>query len=291
MARSRSIRGALAGILAALAVVAATLLADSGRPPRPARERGAPLSFAGMTLEIRAGRLVVSRVEPESAAAAAGLLPLDTVLVLNDLVLVDLDPIAPEYVMEILRGDKTDGIRLIVGRGAGTLTVYLKPRPEGVPGAASEGPAAGPAGPGSEAPFFSGRDQKGEEVSLKALRGRPVLIDFWASWCAPCRQSAIILRRLADEHAGRLVVIGVSLDDDRRAYEAFVYNHHLPGHQIFDGGRDGPIGRLYGIRSTGIPFSVLVDPESRVAAAGGSLQEMERTIARLVAAPGTRTGS
>jgi cytochrome c biogenesis protein CcmG/thiol:disulfide interchange protein DsbE len=254
-----------------------------------------------MTLEVRGVRLVVTAVEPGSAAAGAGLLPLDTILVVNDLSLVDVDPIPPEKVLEIFRRGPTDPsainrkrsseFRIVVGRGAGTLTVHLKPSPDDHRGPEPGGSAAGPPLPGSEAPLFSGRDLKEEEVSLRSLRGRPVLIDFWASWCVPCRQSAITLRRLADEHAGRLVVIGVSLDDDRRACEAFVYNHHLPGHQICDGGRNGPIGRLYGVGSSGIPFSVLVDEAGRVAAAGGSLQEMEEAVARLTASTGSRPGA
>jgi thiol-disulfide isomerase/thioredoxin len=254
-----------------------------------------------MTLEIRAGRLTVAAVEPGSAAAEAGLRPLDAVLVVNDLSLVDLDPIPPDKVLEIFRrGPAGPGaisqkrpseFRIVVGRGGGTLTVHLKPPPDDDRGAASGGSATGPPLPGSEAPIFSGRDLKGEPVSLRSLRGRPVLIDFWASWCFPCRQSAITLRRLADEHAGRLVIVGVSLDDDRRACEAFAYNQHLPGHQICGGGRSGPVGRLYGIGSSGIPFAVLVDPEGRVAAAGGSLQEMEEVIARLAGATAVRPGS
>src|SRR5207249_2538119 len=87
-----------------------------------------------------------------------------------------------------------------------------------------EGP---PLRPGDEAPPFSGRDLDGKEFSLKDPRGSLVLIDFWASWCHPCEQAVIPIRRLAEQYRGKLRIVGVSLDEDRKAFEAFVYNHHL----------------------------------------------------------------
>ena len=117
-----------------------------------------------------------------------------------------------------------------------------------------------------------------------------MLISFWASWCPPCREQAITLRRLSAQYGERLVIVGVSLDQDRREFEAFVYNHHLPGRQIYDGGPLGLIGRLFSVPSAGIPYSILVDPEGRIAALGGPLQEKEEAIARLVAMVGERAG-
>src|SRR2546428_254157 len=87
--------------------------------------------------------------------------------------------------------------------------------------------AVAAAGGGSEAPKFAARGIKGEEVVLEALRGKPVLIEFWAAWCPPCRDSVIPLLRLAGEYGDRLVIVGVSLDTDPKAFEAFAYNHHL----------------------------------------------------------------
>ncbi|PYT17646.1 MAG: hypothetical protein DMF51_01945 [Acidobacteria bacterium] len=134
-----------------------------------------------------------------------------------------------------------------------------------------------------EAPLFSGLDLNGKEVFLKDLRGRPVLIDFWSSTCAPCLKAVIPIRRIADQHDGALRIVGVSLDEDRKAFEAFVYNHHLPGIQIFDGGGwRGPIARLYGVAQEGIPHYVLLDASGRIAAIG-DLKDLEDDIARLAA--------
>src|SRR5262245_30113012 len=94
-------------------------------PPVPSA--GAPhpsapaVSVAGMTLEIRAGRLVVTGVAKGSPADRAGVLPLDVLLVVNDRSLVDLDPITPQQVMGLLPRETTLRTRLVLGRGAGTL--------------------------------------------------------------------------------------------------------------------------------------------------------------------------
>jgi thiol-disulfide isomerase/thioredoxin len=235
-----------------------------------------------MLLEIREGRLAVAEVAPGSAAAEAGVLPLDLLLEVDGRSLVDLDPIEPEEILALFRRQEPDGHRIVLGRGGGTLTIVLKEgagRPAAAPGAAGPPAAsAGPPRPGTPAPPFVAQDHAGREITLESLRGRLVLIDFWASWCAPCRAAELTVRRLAQEHESLLVVVGISLDTDRKAFEAFVYNHHLPGHQVFEGGRPGPIGRRYGVTETGIPFAVLVDARGRVAATGGSFQTIEAAL-------------
>jgi thiol-disulfide isomerase/thioredoxin len=274
----RAACAAIAGLVAALLAGAPSA---AGRPAEPHdRERG-PLDVAGMTLEIRAGHVVVAAIAPGTAAAAAGILPLDTVITVDGRGVVDLQPLDPEQVLGLFRAAGERGLRLVLGRGAGILEVTLSPGPPGPPGVGSAGPAPAPP-PGAPAPEFAARDLQGREVSLAALRGRPVLIDFWASWCAPCRGTGITVRRLAQEHAGRLAVVGVSLDTDRKAFEAWVRNHHLPGHQIFDGGWSGPIVRLYGVRASGIPFAVLVDAGGRVVRATPSFEEIEGALADLL---------
>jgi peroxiredoxin len=275
---ARAGRGGAAGrapLAAAGILVAAGVLAAAA----PARDRDR-LEVAGMALEIRDGRVVVAEVTPGSAAAAAGLLPLDVIVVVDDRNVVDLQPLAPREVLDLFRDPGRREIRLVVGRGAGTFAAALRPGEAKAP--AAVGPPPEGVRPGDPAPPFAGRDLQGREVSLRALRGKVVLVDFWASWCAPCRATGLTVRRLAAEHADTLVVVGVSLDDDSRAYEAFVRNHQLPGHQIFDNGRSGPIAARYGVAAAGIPYAVVVDAEGRVAEAGGSFDAIEAAIRRLV---------
>jgi len=77
---------------------------------------------------------------------------------------------------------------------------------------------AGPAlagGPDRLAPGFVVRTLDGRTFRLQTQRGNPVILDFWATWCAPCRKSLPHLARLQERHAGDgLVVLGLSVDDD-----------------------------------------------------------------------------
>ncbi len=66
---------------------------------------------------------------------------------------------------------------------------------------------------GSRAPALGARDLHGQTVRLSALRGRVVIVDFWASWCGPCRHELPILERLYERYRSRgLVIVGVSVD-------------------------------------------------------------------------------
>ncbi|MEO5618974.1 MAG: TlpA disulfide reductase family protein [Candidatus Eisenbacteria bacterium] len=68
---------------------------------------------------------------------------------------------------------------------------------------------------GQPAPPFSVRDLEGRTVRLQDLRGRPVVLDFWATWCAPCRVSMPDLDALQERYADQgLVVLGLSLDEE-----------------------------------------------------------------------------
>jgi thiol-disulfide isomerase/thioredoxin len=181
-------------------------------------------------------------------------------------------------VLRLLRDDKANGTRLVVGRGAGTLTVDL-PQDRAETWTAPAAPEE--LRPGVLAPLFTATDLKGNPFALEGLRKRPVLLDFWASTCPPCLKNVIPLRRIAEEYAGRLAIVGVSLDEERPAFEAFAYNQHLPGFQIFDGGGwHGPIARLYGVAGTGIPRYILLDADGRIVAIE-ALQDLEDDIAHL----------
>jgi thiol-disulfide isomerase/thioredoxin len=77
--------------------------------------------------------------------------------------------------------------------------------------------------PGQVPPPIDLPDQHGEKVDLQALRGRVVLVDFWASWCAPCKQEMPILQALHEEYADQgLVIVGVNIDNSRKKMDKFL---------------------------------------------------------------------
>jgi thiol-disulfide isomerase/thioredoxin len=280
--RRRADRFRLVALCAAALCAVAAAASPATGPPKAGPPAVRPLVIGGMALQLRNGRLVVGSVLPGSPAALTGALPGDVILVMNDVTLVDLDPLTPEAALDrAFRGGREE-IRMIVGRGAGTLGIVLPLREAaGTDDSSADVEALAV---GAAAPAFSGKDIRGDDVSLSLFRGRPVLIAFWASWCPPCREAVIPLLRLAGQYGDRLAMIGVSLDTDPKNFEAFVYNYHLPGRQILDGGWSGPIARRYGIGSTGIPYSVLIDAAGRVVSLGPTIHEHEAPIAQLLPA-------
>ncbi|MRR53695.1 MAG: TlpA family protein disulfide reductase [Deltaproteobacteria bacterium] len=113
--------------------------------------------------------------------------------------------------------------------------------------------------PGSVAPDFSVKDATGKTVQLSDLRGNVVLLNFWATWCPPCKEEVPALSRLNARMAGtafRMVTISID-EGGSNAVESFfqVSGYRLP--TLLDPA--GTVGRLYGI--TGIPETFIIDAQ------------------------------
>jgi peroxiredoxin len=117
-----------------------------------------------------------------------------------------------------------------------------------------------PSAPRALAAPFALSDLDGRTRSLASFRGRPVLVNFWATWCPPCRAELPELQQTWRAHQSCLAVVGVTEDatspDEVRA---FVRERGLDYPILLD---DGSAGRAYGV--TTIPRSVLIDAEGRV---------------------------
>lgn len=81
-------------------------------------------------------------------------------------------------------------------------------------------------------------------AQLVDLRGTPVVVNQWASWCPPCRAEFPIFQRLADKYAGRVAFLGVDMQDDRAAALAFMQQFPTPYPHFFD--EDASIARSFG---------------------------------------------
>lgn len=79
-----------------------------------------------------------------------------------------------------------------------------------------------PTSAGQPAPALTGVDADGQPIDLATLTGKTVIVDFWASWCEPCQEAMPGLDQLAADYGDRLVVIGVSVDEDPEDARAFV---------------------------------------------------------------------
>lgn len=84
-------------------------------------------------------------------------------------------------------------------------------------------PSASTAGlVGRPAPALSIQSLDGRSVSLSELRGHPVVLNFWASWCPPCRQEGPALRQAADAHAGTVAFLGAQIQDSPEAGRTYL---------------------------------------------------------------------
>jgi thiol-disulfide isomerase/thioredoxin len=130
------------------------------------------------------------------------------------------------------------------------------------------------------APPFSITAMDGQRISLDELKGKVVLIDFWATWCAPCRAALPRMKEIAKKFEGQpLAILSVSLDGDEQKWKDFVAKNEMTWLQYRDGGFKGPIATLFGVRAIPQTFTmdadgVLQDQHIGDAAIEGKLKKL-----------------
>jgi peroxiredoxin len=114
---------------------------------------------------------------------------------------------------------------------------------------------------GKAAPEFSLKDVDGREITLASLRGKPVLLDFWATWCEPCRKEMPQIQALYDQFKGKgLMVVGVDTDEPAETARKYFEDQHYSFMNLLGSGND--VVKKYG--AEGIPRVTLIDKDGIV---------------------------
>ena len=152
------------------------------------------------------------------------------------------------------------GAGLLVGAGCDQLDPWSQQAGQGVAGV--EAPATVGTSPETvEAPAWTLRDLEGHTRTLQEFRGQVVLLNFWATWCPPCREEIPDLVRVQDKfHARGFTIVGISLDESGvEAVRSFADGYHMTYPIVL-----GTIATARQYRVSGVPASFLIDREGRI---------------------------
>jgi peroxiredoxin len=135
---------------------------------------------------------------------------------------------------------------------------------------------------GAPAPAFSAPDTSGQQVALSDFRGKYVLLDFWASWCFPCREeNPMVVKAFNQFHEQRFTVLSVSLDQPgkKEAWLKAIHDDQLQWQHVSDLKYwNNEVAQLYAVRS--IPQNFLIDPNGKIIAANlrgeALIQQLEK---------------
>ncbi|MCB0617022.1 MAG: TlpA family protein disulfide reductase, partial [Phaeodactylibacter sp.] len=134
---------------------------------------------------------------------------------------------------------------------------------------------------GGQAPDFTQKTPDGGEMSLSELRGKVVLVDFWASWCGPCRRENPNVVRMYNKYKDKgFDILGVSLDKTQDRWLQAIEQDGLEWHHVSDlKGWGNEVAQAYGVRS--IPHTILLDQEGRIIARNLRGQALEEKLEEL----------
>ena len=132
------------------------------------------------------------------------------------------------------------------------------------------------------APDFSLPDTSGRSVALSSFKGKYVLVDFWASWCVPCRQENPNVVKAFEKYKDKnFTILGVSLDRSREAWLQAIKTDQLTWTHVSDLKYwDNAAAELYKVRS--IPYNILLDPEGRIIAENIMGEDLDKKLTEVI---------
>jgi peroxiredoxin len=137
---------------------------------------------------------------------------------------------------------------------------------------------------GTPAPLFTQNDTAGNPVSLSSFRGKYILLDFWASWCGPCRQDNPELVKIFNDFKGKnFTILGISFDemDGKKSWIKAIKEDQLNWTQVSDLKHwDNQLVKLYGVGA--IPQSFLIDPNGIIIAKGLDTKELRKKLEEIL---------
>ena len=131
---------------------------------------------------------------------------------------------------------------------------------------------------------LAGTGLDGRSVSLESLRGRPVLVHYWATWCEPCKVDIAQIRELYAKYGPKkFAVVGIALDSDKAQLAKYLAGKPIPGPQLHEsGGLDGRLAEELGVLT--LPTMFLLDAEGRVVDRNLVITDLEKKLDSLVGA-------
>lgn len=131
---------------------------------------------------------------------------------------------------------------------------------------------------GKQAPDLTLPDVNGKEISLSSFRGKYLLVDFWASWCGPCRAENPNVVHAHNEFKGKnFAILGVSLDKEKEPWQEAIRADKLDWTHVSDL-KFWQSKAVQTFNFNGIPFNVLIDPQGKVIAQGLRGDELENKL-------------